>query len=719
VDTKQTQKQPQPALPREQPPAQQEELQPARAADKQSPAQPRTAEPSVQQEQAQQSEYTDGIATRLRRRAAPEQPEASPAQQSKQQQKQAKGKQKQQKQTAEASQDSGPPAKKARAAEGGQEPPASEAASAPPAKPPAKAAAGKAATATADAQKPAAAKAADKQVAAKAPAAPVKPSRGKAAAVKAAASPVQPAAAGKAGAAAKAAPASKDAAGTAAKDAQAAEAVAAASAAEACRPAAAAAAAQAVKPESPPSETSHQQPITATMPQHLQLQPPLVPQLLQEQTAVSRDRSQCSLQQPVESPAAVASAGGRLGVGGTAGAAGQGGIARAAAGAGLAGAMRQPKQHLLELDAAAMTPAAAALGSLVVPPVSFRPLLPARPFPDQQAAVKHLDGLMVEARAIKHKGDRRVKEKIYWDVHSLTAYARSVLEFLRYWDACQKALKQLSDAGKPADQLKTRVQHNTRSGLLKQVCQLGNTALQCASNCKGQDVQKQAMRMLLERLTAICQLRHLHSQRESLSQYANTLKRAVPAASSSRPQQQQPQQQQQNQRAGGAGRPPVRAAVAAAAAAAGSSSPRGKQAFNKRSPDDSNTSHQDRVQMPHPQDQHSPGLLHHGGSPGAGAAGGAANAERELMIAESTCSEHLSELLKVTDGMHQTVMRMQQFLESPDVLADDDARSAALHISTLGLDAGMFSIPRVVAHAEAALACIVRSGRLVMARAGS
>lgn len=690
------------------------------AADKQSPVQPCTAEPSVQQEQAQQSEYTDGIATRLRRRAAPEQSEPSTAQQSKQQ-KQSKGKQKPQKQRAEVSQDSGPPAKEVRAGEGAQEPAASEA-GAPPAKAPAKSAAAKAAAA-ADAPKSAAPQAADKQVPVKAPAAPAKASRGKAAAVKAAASPVKPAAAGKAGAAANAAPANKDAAGAAAKEAQAAEAVAAAHAAEARGPAAAAAAVQAGKPESPPSETSHQQPIVAAVPQHLQLQPPLVPQLLQEQTAVSRDRSQCSLQQPVESPAAVASAGGRLGGTGAAAGTGPGGVARTAAGAGLAAAMRQPKRHLLELDASAMTPAALALGSLVVPPVTFRPLLPAKPFPNQEAAAQHLDGMIMEARNKKHTGDKRVRQERCWDVQSLASYACSVLEFLRYWDACHKAQKQLSDAGKPTELLRKRIHHMTTSnpGLLKQVSQLSTNALQSASNCKGQDVQKQALRMLLERLTAICQLRHLHSQRETLSQHANTLKGAVPVASSSRPQQQQ-QPQPQGQRTG-AGRPPVRASVAAAAAAAGSSSPRGKQAFNKRSPDDSNTSHEDRVQMPHPHEQHSPGLLHHSSSPGAGgngaAAGGGAGAERALIVAESTCSEHLSELLKVTDGMHQTVMRMQQFLESPDVLADADARSAALHISTLGVDAGMFSIPRVVAHAEAALACIVRSGRLDMLRTAS
>jgi hypothetical protein len=347
--------------------------------------------------------------------------------------------------------------------------------------------------------------------------------------------------------------------------------------------------------------------------------------------------------------------------------------------------------------------------------VSFRSLLPDKPFSSQEEVTQYLEGMFKEARSKKHQGDNRSKQEGGWDVFALTFYAYSALEFLRYWDATSKVLKQLQDAGKPADAVKKRLNMLTSTGLLKQVSQLCTAALQSASNCKGQDVQKQALRMLLERLCAICQLRHLYSQREGLSQQANLLKGAA-TVTSAKPQQ-------QGQRAGSAGRPPVRAVAAAAAAVtAGGSSPRGKQAFNKRSPEDSNTSNQDRVQLPGllEQQQHSPGLAHggsfghNGGAGGNGAGGGGGSGvgqERALMIAESTCAEHLSELLKITDGMHQTVMRMQQFLESPEVLADDDARAAALHISTLGLDAGMFSIQRVVAHAEAALVRIVRSGR--------
>lgn len=533
-------------------------------------------------------------------------------------------------------------------------------------------------------------------------------------------------AAAKAAPAVKAPPAGKAAA--AAAKASKAPAAKAPAADEKVEPSPEAPAAAADKPESPPSETSHQQPIAASVP-HMQTLQPVVPQLPQEQTAVSRDRSQCSLQQPVESPAGLLSAGAggdiTAGSAATAAAALQGHGGHAVA--GLTGDAQQGRRHLLELEASAMSPAALALSSMQAPSVTFRSVLPDKPFSSQDAAMKYLDEMHKEARQRKHLGDNRSKQQGSWDVHSLTYYANSALEFMRYWEATQKAQKQLSEAGKPHDALKRRQQ--SMSTLLKQVSALCLTALQNASNCRGQDVQKQALRMLLERLSAICQMRHLYSQRDNLQHQANVLKGNVAGINGSSSKGYH-HQQQQGQRVV-SGKPPARAAtgtVAAAAAAVGSS-PHSKQSFDKRSPDDSNTSNQDRVHLPGMlgPEQQSPGTAH-GSSPGANGAGhsaagasngAAATQERMMMIAESTCAETLSEMLKTTDGMHQTVMRMQQFLESPEVLADEDARAAALHICTLGLDAGMFHIPRVVAHAEAALVRVVRSGRRGMVRKAS
>lgn len=754
---------------KEEPAAQEEEQQAqqvskvAEPAGKQPQSQQHAAQEQHDKQQVQQSApsaaaTTDTIASRLRgsKKAAGQQQKAQPEELQQQQPAQ-------QKQKLETVPDGAPPTKKPRTSDKGTAgsaatPAPAVASDSPAAASPAKATAatGEAAAAkdaqTAD-KKPAAAKpavtaakgaATGKATAAvkQEPAAKATPAAKASPAAKAAVSPVKPVSAGKeaqpvkpaAAAAAKTAAAGSKAGPAVGKQAAPAEAPPAA--AQPAAPAEAAPAA--VKPESPPSETSHQQPIAATVPQHMQqLQPPLqplVPQLPQEQTAVSRDRSQCSLQAPAESPAAVASAGaaGGLNAGSTATPAVASAEYGAHATSGMAGGAAQHRRQLLELEASSMTPAALALGNLQVPivPTSFKSGLPDRPFRDQDEACRHLDVLLSDARKKKHAGDARNKQQVGWDVHSLTYYAHSALEFLRYWDACHKALKQLQEAHLPVDVLKKRTQGLTSIGLLKQVSTLCANALQNASNCKGQDVQKQALRMLLERLCAICQLRHLHSQRENLQLQANLLKGTVPvtAGNGSGSSKAQQQQQQQGQRVA-PGRPPAHAAPVASSG----TSPGGKQAFNKRSPDDSNTSNQDRVQlsgMLGP--EHSPGVVT-GNSPGGGsggngaagaslaAAGGgaAASQERMLMVAESTCAEHLSDMLKITDGMHQTVMRMQQFLESPEVLADEDARAAALHISTLGLDAGMFSIPRVIAHAEAALVCVVRSGRRGMVRMAS
>lgn len=478
-------------------------------------------------------------------------------------------------------------------------------------------------------------------------------------------------------------------------------------------------AAAGVKPESPPSETSHQQPIGAAVSQHIQqLQQPLPPQLPQEQTVVSRDRSQCSLQQPAE-PASAAASGANAAVAHVASAAASGSAlstpAVTAAVPAAATAARAPKQHLLELAPAAMTPAARALADLRVPEVQFKSLPPAgRPVRNQDEALEYVRSLMAAARAKKHFGDERAHKKGH-DVLVLNYYAMSTLMFLQYIDTAQKLARQLAIARQPMEKLQHHINQQLGGGFLKQVSGLCSAALQMASNCKGPDVVKQALRMLLERLGAICQMRHLHSQREALLTHVRLLKSSGSVSSSSTVAS---SSQQHVQRAS-SGKPPSHG-----------SSPHGQQAFNKRSPDDSNTSNQDRVQLPGmgQPDHHSPGRLQ-GVSPagaaaavgalGVGAAGGGSGLavphEHDLQCAkaEAALVDCMNELLRVTDGMHQTVMRMQQFLESPEVLASEQARTAALHISTLGLDAGMFSIPRVVAHSEAALASLLQYTRLM------
>lgn len=507
----------------------------------------------------------------------------------------------------------------------------------------------------------------------------------------------------------------------------------AAPAVEPAAPAAAAEVAVAVeqvqKPASPPSETSHQQHIA---PQHMQQllpsnEQPLVQQQLQqpealspapdmlqpaaqqqqplvEQTAVSRDRSQCSLQRadavrgtaavnmpaPMAvpaTPAAVTSAG-------------------EAATAG----------RLLELAPGAMTPAARALASLAaVPEVKQRCLPPEGVGRTQEEALQYLGSMMGKAKQLKYQGDKRHGMIGAWDVFGLSFYALSTVEFLLYWDTALRLLDRLKKSNQPADKLQQQVNSLSNAQFLRQTGALSTTGMNYCSNCKGPDVAKQALRMLLERLSAISNMRNLHNQRKQLEGHVRLLKTNGSSlgngSSSSTARLQQQQQQQQTQQ----GRLHVQAQRAAAAAAVGkppspggsSWSPAGQQAFNKRSPDDSNASNQERVQLAVPGDQ---------GAAAVGAAGAAVGsaaglqAERALHLAKSErqLMDTMQELLRMTDGMHQTVMRMQQFLESPDVLASEHARAAALHISVLGLDAGMFSIPRVAAHTEAAVMCITK-----------
>lgn len=389
--------------------------------------------------------------------------------------------------------------------------------------------------------------------------------------------------------------------------------------------------------------------------------------------------------------------------------------------------------RLLELAPGAMTPAARSLAILsAVPEVRQRVLPPEdRPVRSQEEALAFLQGVMEKAKQLKHQGDRRYSSLGGWDVFGLSFYALSSVEFLMYWDTLQRLLAKLSAAGQPVEKLRQLHYNLGAQPFLRQTGNLSITGMNACMNCKGPDVAKLALRMLLERISAISHLRSLHNQRKQLEGHIRLLKTngaslgsgsSNGAASSARPapaaqQQQQPAAQQQQQ----AARLQAQRAVAAAAAAVGkppspsgsSWSPAGaqqqQQQFNKRSPDDSNASNQERVQLP-VGGEHAAGA---GGAAGAAAGGAAAQGgqtERVLALAKSerALMESMQELLKLTDSMHQTVMRIQQFLERPEVLASEHARAAALHISVLGLDAGMFSIPRVAAHTEAAVTCITK-----------
>jgi hypothetical protein len=356
----------------------------------------------------------------------------------------------------------------------------------------------------------------------------------------------------------------------------------------------------------------------------------------------------------------------------------------------------------------------------------------------QEEAQAFLQSILEKAKQLKHQGDRRQRSLGGWDVFGLSFYALSSVEFLMYWDTLLRLLNKLRAANQPVEKLQQLLYNlsaGTQTGgpFLRQTGNLAVSAMTHCSNCKGPDMAKIALRMLLERIIAISQLRNLHNQRKQLEAHIRLLKSngasygsgsSSAAGSSVRPAAAAPQQQQQQQQqamvaqqqaarlqaqrataAAAAGKPPSPSGSSWSPAGAGGAQ---QQQFNKRSPDDSNASNQDRVQI-------LVGGEHAGGGGGAGAAAGGGavqggQTERALALAKSerALMDSMQELLKLTDTMHQTVMRVQQFLERPEVLASEHARTAALHISVLGMDAGMFSIPRVAAHTEAAVMCITK-----------
>ncbi|KIY92892.1 hypothetical protein MNEG_15071, partial [Monoraphidium neglectum] len=73
-------------------------------------------------------------------------------------------------------------------------------------------------------------------------------------------------------------------------------------------------------------------------------------------------------------------------------------------------------------------------------------------------------------------------------------------------------------------------------------------------------------------------------------------------------------------------------------------------------------------------------------------------------------------MLRMTEGMHNTVMRLQQFMECPEVQASVPARQAGVHMAALGMDAGMYSVPHMAGHARGAVTCIVQLLRSLAAK---
>jgi hypothetical protein len=374
---------------------------------------------------------------------------------------------------------------------------------------------------------------------------------------------------------------------------------------------------------------------------------------------------------------------------------------------------------LLEVPPGDLTPAAAALSTVVVGASNApRPVdtMPA----DGVAAQQYIDAKMEEAKKIKKKADGRYTQAKHWDVYSLCLYAQAAVKFMESMDAHERIWGHFQRHQLPMGPLR----HPGYMAIYKQTAQLCHTAKELISNARGPDIAKQALRLLMERLYIICMQRHHHSKQHGLLDSARRLKAAAQAgaaaggstaaaaggggSSSGSPSSAAPGVRLARREGG---LPPSSAAAAAAAVAAtaaggggggasdgsrvGGSAAEGKP-LNKAS---EGSSAQDTTSL----------LKLSAAGPGrpvTGSTQAPAGAVNRNDLA--TVLDMLHDMLRMSDSIHSGVLRLQQFLESPEVMANAAAKQAALEVSVLALDGGMYSMQHVSVHAYAAISQVIK-----------
>ena len=58
-------------------------------------------------------------------------------------------------------------------------------------------------------------------------------------------------------------------------------------------------------------------------------------------------------------------------------------------------------------------------------------------------------------------------------------------------------------------------------------------------------------------------------------------------------------------------------------------------------------------------------------------------------------------MLRMMESMHRSVLALQAFVERPEVQASLPLKQAAVHISAVGLEMGMYDLLQVLGHARA------------------
>ncbi|GLI65628.1 hypothetical protein VaNZ11_009198 [Volvox africanus] len=278
-----------------------------------------------------------------------------------------------------------------------------------------------------------------------------------------------------------------------------------------------------------------------------------------------------------------------------------------------------------------------------------------------------INDLMARAVRVKHEGDKLSlvpnSTQRLWTMEALSKYMTSSLLFMEAADAMAQRREH---------------KYNPRGAaeLYRGTAEMLYTSVSIAENLRGNSLAKEGIRLLADRLCAICSLRHTSLSSNNFKACADRVQAALRA-------------QQQQQTSQGAG---------AAAASTRNVCP-------QPCTEDSSTS---SLQVPHVGGTNSSRTAGQGSASGAGSSAPAQplagfNHEQvtELVgYAHSTC--------RFAECMKRSCKSFEAFLERPDVRQDQQAKLVCMHLAAICMDVGMTPGHRLLRHAKAALRTLVR-----------
>mmetsp|Transcript_40163 Transcript_40163/g.89110 ORF Transcript_40163/g.89110 Transcript_40163/m.89110 type:complete len:587 (+) Transcript_40163:120-1880(+) len=248
-----------------------------------------------------------------------------------------------------------------------------------------------------------------------------------------------------------------------------------------------------------------------------------------------------------------------------------------------------------------------------------------------------------------------------WSIVALSKYVESALMFM---EACEYILQMPKSHDR-----QVRVK-----GLYGATAELLSYAIKFVETAKGSDMAKEALRILAERLCAVCCMREAAHGANRYTSEATRIDTML-----AKYKQQQKQQQ-----------PP--------APAPGRNLPAGPSAGNAikqaaHSPDDSTNSSQDVVSASQQQQQLQRQQL-------------TASMMAELSQVQQRLMGAAKQVARFSEMIRRSTINFQAFIERADFKTSNDAKLASMHMAVVCMDVGMIDGYKLIAHAHEAIARI-------------